>query len=108
MRLEVKVVQWAPADERFHVIMSIVFEPHTGKSVDIVFERSKIGGCIFGVREPVVRPVVVGAFSDCPKDGTFRRHRGNHRYIDMCVSTVLGHSSAAMTTKQRSMVQRLL
>jgi hypothetical protein len=52
MRSKIKMMQWAPADERFHSIVVLVFEPRAGEPMDIVFERTEIGGCdsVFGSR----------------------------------------------------------
>lgn len=61
--------------------MSILFEPDTDESVDVVFERTEIGSRVLGVREPVVRPVVVRLFSDRSKDSPFRRDCRCHTSI---------------------------
>lgn len=71
-----RLAQRTPADERFHGIVNILFEPGTGEPMDIVVERAEIGGSIRHVWESVVRPVVVRVRSDRLKDSAFRGCRG--------------------------------
>jgi hypothetical protein len=78
MWIEVEMMEWAPADECFYVIVRIVCEPGTGEPMDIVFERIEIGSGVLRVWEPVIRPVIVWVFGNHLEVGTFRCRCGIH------------------------------
>ncbi len=78
MEGEIKMMEWTPADERFHVSMVVLLEPRTGEAMSVVFERIQISSRVLCVRHTIVRLVIEEVLGDCPEDGAFRARCHSH------------------------------